>query len=288
MSRTLSAALALHLSGNAHSRCYMLLLRLRDGSSIGITDHDKDIAFDLGDGLVTYGARTGILPSDIVLATGLEPDNCEISGPIADVVTAEAVLGGRFDRATARLFMVNWKNLTAGAIKLLSGNVSEARLEGGRFVFEIRSEVDRFNQTVGRTITNNCDADHGDARCGRVPESTVGTVTAVSSALGFTVSYSGSFADGYFDAGTVEALTGSLAGTLPVEVFSWTAAGAVVLFVPLAGDVTIGDTFNIVRGCGKARTDCMARNNIINFRGYPEVPGSDQVLRVQVPGDGVE
>ena len=265
----------------------MLLLELRDGTSIGVTDHDKDLEYNiLGSGNVTYQAGTGILTSDISLQTGLDADNYEVTGPIGDVVTREAVLGGRFNRARAYLFQVNWKNLTDGAAKLLAGNVSEARIEGGRFVFEIRSDADRFNQVIGRLITNNCDADFGDARCGATPESVVGTVTAVTDESNFIVSYTGSYANDYFNFGTVEALTGDLAGTDPVEIFDWTVGGAVSLFIPLAEAPAIGDTFTVKRGCGKSRADCMARNNIVNFRGFPEVPGSDQILRATIPGQG--
>jgi uncharacterized phage protein (TIGR02218 family) len=164
--------------------------------------------------------------------------------------------------------------------------VSEARVEGGRFIFEIRSDADRFNQVVGRTITNNCPWDHGDANCGRTPESVVGTVTAVTDEMRFSVSFTGSFANGYFDMGTVEALDGDLAGTDRVEIQSWTAAGAIELFVPLAEAPAVGNTFNIVRGCGKSRADCMARSNILNFGGFPEVPGNDQVMKATLPGQG--
>lgn len=284
--RTLSAGLTGHLATRSHTRCTMLRLDLRDGTSVGITDHNRDLAFDLGDGSITYQARTGIFASDVSLTASLDADNYEITGPIGETVTLEAILGGRFNRARARLFQVNHRNLSSGAIKLLIGSVSEVRPQGGKFVLEIRSDVDRFNQTVGRTIANNCDADHGDARCGRTPESVVGTVTAVTDAMRFTVSFSGSYANGYYDEGTVNFLTGDLAGTSPVEIFSWTAAGAINLFVPLAEAPAIGDTMTIKRGCGKARTDCMARSNILNFRGFPEVPGSDQVLRATIPGQG--
>ena len=170
--RTLSTALASHLAGRSHTRCTMLLLELRDGTSIGITDHDRDIAFDLGDGSVTYQAGTGILASDVVLQTGLDADNYEVSGPLKDDgdFTLERVVGGRFNRARAKLFQVNWKDLGSGAIKLLAGNISEARVEGGKFIFEIRSDCDRYNQVIGRLITNNCDADFGDGiRCHATP-----------------------------------------------------------------------------------------------------------------------
>jgi uncharacterized phage protein (TIGR02218 family) len=285
--RTLSTALTSHVAGRSHTRATMLLLELRDGTSIGVTDHDKDLNYNiLGSGIVSYQAGTGILTSDISLQAGLDADNYEVTGPIGELVTIEAVLGGRFNRARAYLFQVNWKQLSDGAIKLLAGNVSEARIEGGKFVFEIRSDADRFNQVVGRLIVNNCDADHGDARCGRVPESVVGTVTAVTDEMRFTVSYTGSYANDYFNAGTVEALTGDLAGTDEVEIFDWTVGGAIVLFAPLAERPAIGDTFTVKRGCGKARQDCIDRDNILNFRGFPEVPGSDQILRATIPGQG--
>lgn len=286
MSRTLGGALVSHLATRSHTRCTMLRLDLRDGTSLGVTDHDQDLDFNLGDGSITYRADTGILASDITLTASLDADNYEVRGPIGDVVSIEAILGGRYNRATAKLFQVNHRSLGSGAIKLLKGTVAEARLEGGEFVLEVRSDTDRFNQVIGRNIVNNCDADHGDARCGRTPESVVGTVTSVTDAARFSVSFTGSYANGYFDMGTVEFLTGDLAGTAPVEIFSWTAAGAIVTFVPLAEAPQVGDTMNVIRGCGKSRADCMARNNILNFRGFPEVPGSDQVLRATIPGQG--
>ncbi len=284
--RTLGAGLLAHVQSDAHQRAYMMRLDLIDGTSLGVTDHDKPLIFDLGDGSITYRADTGILASDVAFKAGLDSNNYEVTGPIGDVVTLEAILGGRYNRARARLFQVNWGNLTQGAIKLMSGNVSEVRPESGRFIFEIRDDFDRLNQTVGDLIVNNCNADHGDARCGRTPESVVGTVTAVTDAMRFTVSYTGSYADAYLDAGTVEALTGDLTGTARVEVHSWTVGGAIVLFMPLAEAPAIGDTFTVERGCGKSRADCMARNNIANFRGFPEVPGSDQILKATIPGQG--
>lgn len=265
----------------------MLLLDLEDGTSIGITDHDKDIDYDIGDGTVTYGSGTGILTSNVVLSCGLDADNYEVSGPIGDTVTLDAVLGGRFNRATAKLFQVNWKDLTQGALKILKGSVSEARVEGGKFVFEIRSDVDRLNQTVGRILANSCSADFADGvQCFATATEITGTVTAVTDAMRFTVSFTGTYADDFFNKGTVTALTGALAGTKPVEIYDWTSAGVITLFAPLVEAPAIGDTFTVRDGCGKSRTDCMAHNAILWFRGFPEVPGSDQVLKPAIPGQG--
>ena len=285
MSRTLSAGLISHLSGRSHTRCGMLLLDLADGSSLGITDHDSDLDFDIGDGSVTYQSGTGILTSDVSMSCSLDADNYEVTGPIDDTVTRDDILNGRFNRATARLFEVNWKSLGDGAIKILKGSVSEARVEGGKFILEIRSDVDRFNSTVGRVITDACDADFADqVRCFATATEITGTVTAVTDAMRFTVSFTGSYADHFFDKGTVRDFDGANINGAPVEIQSWTSAGVIELFVPLIETPVIGDTMTIRNGCGKARTDCMAHNAIEWFRGYPEVPGR-KVLIPAVPGE---
>lgn len=282
--RTVSAGLASHLKGTSHTRCGMLLLDLQDGTRIGITDHDKNLDFDLGDGLVTYDAGTGILTSNVSLSCGLNADNHEVKGPIGSTITLDGIRGGRFNRARARLFQVNWKSLSDGAIKLMAGKVAEMRAEGGQFVMEIRSDVDRYNSTVGRVITDQCDADFADqVKCFATATTIVGTVSAVTDGMRFTVTFSGSYADNFFNKGTVQFTSGNLIGNAPVEVESWTSAGVLTLFVPLAEAPAIGDTLNISNGCPKTRTACMGFGQILNFRGYPEVPGK-KALMPAIPG----
>ncbi len=291
MSRTLSSAMAGHLATRSQSRCKLLLLDLVDGTTLGISGNSRDIDFDLGDGVVTYKSNTGILPSNIAMSCGLDADNYEVTGPIGGLVTRNAILGGRFNRARARLAEVNWKDRSAGAIELLAGYVSEARVEGGKFTLEVRSDVDRFNQTVGRVITDQCDADFADGiRCHATAASIVGTVTAVTDAMRFTVSFAGSYVNNFFNKGTVQFLTGAMAGTRKVEIESWTSAGIIVLFAPVVEAPVIGDTLTIRNGCydpvtgqSKSRTACKTFGQILNFRGYPEVPGR-RALMPAIPG----
>ncbi len=56
--RTLGAGLTTHLATRSHQRAYMLLLDLIDGTTLGVTDHDKPLDFDIGDGVVTYRAAS--------------------------------------------------------------------------------------------------------------------------------------------------------------------------------------------------------------------------------------
>lgn len=285
MTRQIGAGMVSMLATRAHTRANMIRLDLRDGTVIGLTDHDRPLAFDLGDGEIEYFASTGILPSALVLSEGFDSDNAELSGPISDIVTRDAVMGGRFDRARVRFFQTNWANPSDGAIPLMKGNVSDGRIEGGKFVLGLRSTIDRFNQDIGRLITPYCDADLGDARCKFDLIPVNATVTAVTDAMRFTVSFSGSYADDYFNLGTAIFTSGVLDGTAAIEIFDWTSAGVVTMWEPFADVPAIGDTLELRQGCAKTREACMAFDNILNFRGFPEVPGSDQVLKYAVPGD---
>lgn len=284
--RTLSAGMAGHVAGTAHTRCNMLLIVLQDGTSIGITDHEKDLDFDvIGDGTVTYSARTGVAMSDLALSASLDADNFEARGPLNDTFTFDGITGGRFDRARVHRFQVNWKDLSLGSIDLLAGNITEARTEGGEFILEIRSDMDRYNSEAGRVITNNCWADFADGVfCHATATEITGTVIAVTSALLFRVSFVGSYAANFFNQGKVTGLTGANSG-VAVEIFDWAADGSIELLVPLASIPEIGDTFNVRDGCGKAHADCMAHNQIEDFRGYHGVPGRKALLPA-IPGQG--
>lgn len=290
MSRTLGGPLTSHLGTGTHTRCRMLRLDLVDGSVFAITDHSATLTIDLGDGSADYSPRTGIMPSDLSLSTGFDADEVEVTGPLVDTatedwhVTKAAVLGGRFDDATARFFQVNWNSLASGPIRLLKGRVVLAQVEGGAFKLTIRSEISRFQQEVGRTITGYCDADFGDSRCGYSVPVVSATVTGVTDARQFTVSFTGSYANDYFNKGTVYFLTGALAGTRKVEVSDWTSGGAVTLWTELAEAPQVGDTLELRQGCDKTRAACLVYDNVVNFRGFPDVPGSDQVLRYPNPG----
>ncbi len=292
MPRTLSAELAAHLATGTLTLCTMLRLDLRDGSSLGITDHSDDITFDLGDGAIPYSASTGIMPSDVVLAAGLDASNFEASGPISDVVTRAGILGGKYTSARARFFMVNWADLTMGPARILAGRVADSKVEGGKFSLEIRSSGDAFNQTIGRVLSPYCTHDFGDARCTVTKTPYPCEVTAVASRFQFTTDLGGSHPDDFFNVGSVEFLTGGLAGIYPVEVFDYNGTtGALELYVPLSAAPQVGDTLNLFRGCSKLRKSddaglptCLSYANVVNFGGHPEVPGTAQYMKIAVPG----
>jgi uncharacterized phage protein (TIGR02218 family) len=293
MTATVSTDFANHLKGRSHQRCFMLRLDFRDGTSLATTDHNAELDFDLGDGTATYRPDLGMMVSNVQTGIGLDAGNFEVTFPISrnpNPTTREAFAGGRFDRAEARLFEVIWSNLAAGARPIMSGNAGEWRIEGDKAICEVRDQRDRLNQTVGRQLQNQCDADYADQiECFATPTEITGTVTGTPTALALTVSYAGGpYADDFFNRGTLIGLTGVNAG-LSAPIWSWSDNGDgtadIELLFPLVETPAVDDTFTVRDGCDRTRAACMAHDQILNFRGFPEVPGVSS-LKPAIPAQG--
>ncbi len=53
----------------------------------------------------------------------------------------------------------------------------------------------------------------------------------------------------------------------------------IALCLPMPNTVAVGHTFNIIAGCDKLKQTCLDKfNNIVNFRGFPDVPGTDKIM----------
>jgi uncharacterized phage protein (TIGR02218 family) len=295
MSRTLGAGLAGMLAGDADPRITMLRIDLLDGSTLALTDHDQVVPFDLGDGSVDYLPDTGILPSDLSFSAGFDPADFEVTGPVTEegLTTLAALRGGRFDNATVRAFQINWEDPSQGAIKLLPAFVALAEVLGPRFKLTIRSDVARLHGAVGDMSGPNCRYTFGlndgvRSFCPATPATLAATVSTVTDERAFSVTYSGTYANDYWNRGEVLFLTGDLAGTRRMEIFDFTSggagAGSLVLFAGLAAVPAVGDTMTIYQGCGHTRPDCVEiLGDATDFGGEPDTPGGDQMLTYPSP-----
>ena len=157
------------------------------------------------------------------------------------------------------------------------GNLSTGQLQ---FQAEQRGIEQQLQQPVGRVFAPGCDATLGDVRCGiNLPALQVaGTVTAVASNRAFTASGLVQAAD-YFGGGVVSWTAGLNTG-LRMEVQTFALGGSAGLALRMPYDIAVGDTFTAVPGCRKRRTeDCKTKfANVINFRGFPDVPGNAKIL----------
>jgi uncharacterized phage protein (TIGR02218 family) len=275
-----TAGLAAHIASEVTTLATCWRVTRQDGAEFFFTDHDRDLAFD-GQ---TYKASTGYSRTAISSEAGLAVDNLDVDGVFdSEAITEEALRAGLFDHAEVRVFLVNWTNLTMGALKIRRGWFGEVTLsEQGTYHTELRGLAQALQQKLGEIYSPECRADLGDHRC-RVDLSLwtrAGTVTATTDRAVFTAAVAGDTTpDGWFNGGLLTWTTGANAGR-SIEVKSWTATTRrLELFLPMGYPIAEGDTFSVYPGCDKRLETCIGRfGNILNFRGEPYVPGIDALM----------
>ena len=215
----------------------------------------------------------------------------EISGALsADALSDADLAAGRYDAAAIEIHLVDWSEPSLHVL-IAKGVLGEVRREGQAFVAELRSLADRLNEESGRRYTATCSADLGDSRCLiDLTSSTFrgnGMVTSLNGTSSFFASGLGAYADGWFTAGRLVWQSGANEG-LAVEVKRHVVAGGVTLdlWQAMPEPIAAGDTFVVTAGCDKRFGTCRDRfSNVVNFRGFPHIPGNDFVTRYAVSGE---
>ena len=166
------------------------------------------------------------------------------------------------------------------------GAVGQIRRGRVAFVAEVRSLAHVPGQTVGRAYQAGCDAALGDGRCGVNLENAtykgIGVVTDLLRNRAFMASGLAGFAAGWFTSGTFTWSSGAYAGRI-TDVLAHDLAGSIATLTLLeapARAIAEGDSFIARAGCDKHIATCGVKfANVANFRGFPNIPGQDSVLR---------
>ncbi|MFC1456282.1 DUF2163 domain-containing protein [Microvirga arabica] len=285
--RTIPENLSAHMAEGATTLCHCWRLIRRDGTAFGFTDHDHDITFNG----TAYAARSGLEAAEATAELGFAVGGGEVAGALVSAgLTEHDIAPGLCDDASVETWLVNWSNV-AERVLLDIGAIGEIRRADGSFVAEVRGLMHRFDEERGRLFRATCSADLGDAQC-RVnltasAYSDTGTVTRTDGAL--TIAASGiGFADGWCNAGRLTWVTGDNAG-ISVEIKVHRAINGTDEFdlwqrAPQA--IKIGDTFRVTAGCDKTHAMCRRKfDNVVNFRGFPHMPGNDFIIRMPQQGE---
>ena len=163
--KSAGAALAAHLAQPTTTLAACWKVGRTDGRILGFTDHDRDLAIDLGDGdgTITYAAATGYDRTAIKSTGRLNVDNLEVVGVLdSTAVTVADIRAGRYDFAEVKIFLVNWADPAQGVIKLRRGHIGELTRREERFVAELRGLTQQYSQEVVGLFSPACRADLGD------------------------------------------------------------------------------------------------------------------------------
>ncbi len=273
--RSLSPQLEAHFASGLTTLATCWKVTRQDSTVIGFTDHDEAFTY----GSVEYASIAGFTPTTVESKDNMSVDNLDVDGQLfPSKITEEDLLAGLYDYAEIEILSVNYEDLTQGHMMIKRGRLGEVTLRGQRFEAEVRGLTQHLSQTIGEVFSPSCRAILGDSRCkvalaGFTFEGTVseveGNQTFTASALTQPTSY--------YAGGEVKWKTGDNAGKrMEVKEF---ADGRLVLVLPMGKTVKVGDVFDAIAGCDKTRETCQNKfNNILNFRGEPDVPGTDALL----------
>ncbi len=275
--KTLPSGLQAHLDCGATTLCWCWKLTRRDGAAQGFTDHDAPVAFD---GLA-YAAVTGFTASEVQSSLGLAVDNLTVLGALsADTLNESDLAAGLYDDAAIEIWRVNWASPDQRVL-MRKGSLGEVKRGKTGFSAEMRGLAHRLNQPIGRVYAYSCDADLGDARCGKDISSSAftaaGAVVTAGDNRRITVSGLDAYASAWFSGGKLVFTSGANTGR--AAEIKRHATGALELWQAMSEAVAPGDAFTITAGCDKQFAACKSKfANGVNFRGFPYMPGNDVAL----------
>lgn len=274
--RLLGSALQSAISTGSTTLCRIFTITSQSGEVRRFTDLDIDLTYDGN----TYQASKSFKVTNITMAanSGVSTTNVEIMLG-ADSITELEMLQGFWDSGTFKVSWIDWSYPDNGEIVLLVGDISTSQLSNKYMgAFEVRGILNRADQRIGQYYQAECSADLGDARCTKPLDTftVAGIITGVTSRTRLSANFSS--ISGFYSFGVLTWTSGANTG-LSIEVLSQVATGglgqSLITALEMPADPEIGDEFNIVAGCDKRSVTCKDKfDNILNFRGYPFVPGN--------------
>lgn len=280
--RTVPAAITTERARGSSRLAKIWRLARLDGVVLRFTEHDRDLVID-GE---TFVSAAAFDPSTIRTVADMSVSDLDIVGAFdSELITPEDLLAGRYYGASFWVAEVSWFAPEAGKDVLKFGWIGRVKEEGGKFTAELHGPEIRLQQPLLRIHTPGCTAVLGDDRCkedlGAWTRS--GTVSATTNNQSFTGSMEVP-SETYYEFGMVTWTSGANIG-LSMEVGNATLEGVVSLFAEMPFDIEVNDTFSIVAGCNGSLGACKLKfDNVLNFRGTPHAPVSDDVLKGPVRG----
>jgi len=284
MTLSIPSSIQATLDSGSTSLCTLILIIREDTQEFAFTDLDRDVVFSGK----TYKSKGGFNASSVQSTSGLSVDNMDFDAVIDDVsITQDDLKRGLFNNAKVFVYLVDYNNLGSGdKVILRQGTLGDVTVkDNGSYYAEVRGLSNRLQTRIGLVYTPLCNARQlGDARCKKslTGLSFVTSVLAVTNNRTFThnTSVQGT---GFFDYGIIEWLAGSSNNGAKIEIKSYTVSGGVGTFVlqlPMPKDIIAGNSFRAIAGCDRKLMTCRDRfNNVVNFRGFPSLPGLDEMLK---------
>lgn len=273
--KVFSAGFKTSVTASGTTLCTVWKITRKDGKVYAFTDHDRDMTIS-GE---TYLAAGGYSASAIKSDSAMSTDNLDVEGYLSsDLITEADLSNGLWDFAAVKIGCADWKAPANGIDWQRTGWLGEVTITGQAYKAELRGIMQAMQQKIGRTYTPLCDAQLGDSRCKVSLAAYTVTGTVESTPDRMTVNDSArTEAAGYFAYGMLTFTSGPNAG-VSREVLT-SAVGVITLAYPFSYPISAGETYSLSRGCVKTKACCKdTYNNVVNFRGFAEIPGNNAII----------
>jgi uncharacterized phage protein (TIGR02218 family) len=266
--------------------CFATLWTLTrtDAEVFRFTDHSEPITVDGN----TFTPLSGISASARQKQAGLQSQNLEIVGILSsDAITNDDLRAGKYRDAQITEQSVDWRYPWAGIFLVATYWLGEVVFTGYHWEAQVTGLARWLRSEHGDLYERLCRHDLGQGICGQgVNLAAITDTGEVTSILGtgrskFQSDLNGE-ADAYYSHGLLTWLTGDNTGfSFEVATYAQTN-GVFKLHLVTPYDIQVGDTFEVYPGCNKKIGTCFTKfNNVINFGGFPHIPGNDRMLAPQ-------
>ncbi|WP_416237397.1 DUF2163 domain-containing protein [Sulfitobacter sp. F26204] len=276
-------ALQAHLEGGLTTVCHAWKITRKDGVVFAFTDHDLPLQFED----CRFRPDAGLSARALAQTTGLAVDNTEAIGALSDAsIREDEIEQGRFDSAEVVAWLVNWADVSQRWVQF-RGTIGEMRRVDGAFRAELRGLTEVLNRTLGRVYQKPCTAVLGDKQCGfdlDLPGYTLMLpVDTEKDGRKFIWDSLPGFDEQFFIRGRMNVLDGPAQGLFGLIKHDRVKGKKriIELWEPIKGDVGPGTQVKLIAGCNKQFETCRLKfKNVLNFQGFPDLPGEDWVISV--------
>lgn len=256
-----------------------------DGTVFAYTTHDQPIT-SMGTTFNPCDSLRASASGQSASVNKVGAGDIEAVGLISDDgLTDEDLYAGLFDGASVEVFEIDWNTPTT-VKRLTRGIVASVEHGGASYKLTVTTPGLRLSQKpLLTTYSPACRHVFGDANCGIAlgPLTVTGTVTTTYgresvNQLSFRRFEDSTRAEAvdYFNGGVITWTSGLNTG-VKSEVKAF-AATVFELWDILPNEIGLNDAYSLTPGCPKTVLACQtkwASSNIVNFGGFPSMPGTD-------------
>jgi uncharacterized phage protein (TIGR02218 family) len=271
-------------------------VRRRDGKNYYLTDWQTPISMNITEfppsetaGIKKFEPSQAPNASAVITELGLNSSNATFSSYfMINGVDIADIRRGLYKDSDCYVYLCDPAKSDSSAL-IVAGYLAGAKNLGDEiYEIDFRSLEQQLENNIGSTVTELCPQKLGDFKCKIPARSTTATITTVTSRYIFRVTtppltFGGTpnfwqFGSLSYSVLGISSNLYDITGNIVKSVYMGNNITELYLLSSFHEDLLPGQAVTLLEGCGCTATICNSRGNIVNFRGFPDLPGVDKLI----------